>query len=86
MQIPEYRMSELDELKEIPLIKGKDKPWISDVADFTIKESPGGVDRTGPRRFLTVSANLYKKDLASASSEVRKIIHSLGPPSKGFDN
>jgi len=54
-------MSELEELKEIPLIKGKDRPVLLDVADFTIKESPGEYDRTGPRRFLTVSANLYKR-------------------------
>lgn len=84
VQIPEYRMNELDELKEVPLIKGKDRPVLSDVAEFTIKELPGEYDRTGPRRFLTVSANLYKKDLASASSEVRKIISSMGTPPKGL--
>jgi multidrug efflux pump subunit AcrB len=84
VQIPEYRMNALSELKEIPLIKGRDRPVLSDVANFTIKDSPGEYDRAGPRRFLTVSANLYKKDLSSASVEVQKIISSLGTPPKGL--
>jgi multidrug efflux pump subunit AcrB len=84
VQIPEYRMNALDELKEIPLIKGKDRPVLSEVAEFTVKETPGEYDRTGPRRFLTVSANLYKKDLAAASKEVQKVINSLGVPPKGL--
>jgi len=84
VQVPEYRMTDLDELKEIPLIRGKDRPVLADVADFTVTTSPGEFDRTGPRRFVTVSANLYKKDLASASRDIQKIINSLGTPPKGL--
>ena len=84
VQVPEYEMNTMNELKEIPLIQGKDRPVLSDVADFTIKEYPGEYDRVGPRRYLTVSANLYKKDLASASKAVQKIINSLGEPPKGL--
>jgi multidrug efflux pump subunit AcrB len=84
VQIPEYRMTDLDDLKEIPLIKGKDRPILADVADFTIKESPGEYDRSGPRRFLTVSANLNNMDLAGATNDVRKIINSLGILPKGL--
>ena len=84
VQVPEYRMTTLDQLKEIPLIRGKDRPILADVADFTIKESPGEYDRIGPRRYLTVSANLYKKDLAGATHDVQKIINSLGSPPKGL--
>jgi multidrug efflux pump subunit AcrB len=57
---------------------------LADVADFTVTTSPGEFDRTGPRRFVTVSANLYKKDLASASRDIQKIINSLGTPPKGL--
>lgn len=84
VQVPEHRMNALDDLKEIPLVKGRDRPVLSDVADFNIKFSPGEYDRVGPRRFLTVSANLYKKDLAGASTDVQKIINSLGTPPKGL--
>jgi multidrug efflux pump subunit AcrB len=84
VQVPEYRMDALDELKEIPLVRGKDRPILSDVADFSIKESPGEYDRAGPRRYLTVSANLYNKDLSGATSDVKKIVNSLGTPPKGL--
>jgi multidrug efflux pump subunit AcrB len=58
VQIPEYTMNTMDELKEIPLLKGQSTPTLADVADFKITYAPGEYDRTGPRRFLTVSANI----------------------------
>lgn len=38
----------------------------------------------GPRRFLTVSANLYKKDLGTATDDVQAVLKSLGNPPKGI--
>ncbi len=83
VEIPEYAMSTMDELKEIPLIKGQNRPILSDVADFKIVNAPGEYDRSGPRRFLTVNANLSNKDLGSATTEVQKIIKEMGQPAKG---
>ncbi len=83
VQIPEYAMSTMDELKEIPLIKGQNRPILSDVADFKIVNAAGEYDRSGPRRFLTVNANLFNKDLGSATNDVQKIINSMGQPAKG---
>src|SRR6185312_16394533 len=54
VQIPEYVMNTMDELKEIPLLKGRSTPTLADVADFKIIYQPGEYDRTGPRRFITV--------------------------------
>jgi multidrug efflux pump subunit AcrB len=84
VQVPEYSMNTMNELKEIPLIKGRSRPVLSDVATFSIKNIPGEYDRSGPRRFLTVSANLFKKDLGSATNDVQKTIASLGKPPKGL--
>jgi multidrug efflux pump subunit AcrB len=84
VQIPEYVMNTMDELKEIPLLKGKSSPTLADVADFKITYQPGEYDRTGPRRFLTVSANIYKKDLGTATSAVQGILKSIGAPPKGL--
>ena len=74
----------MDELKEIPLLKGHSSPSLADVADFKVLYEPGEYDRTGPRRFLTVSANIYKKDLGTATDEVQAIVKSLGTPPKGL--
>ncbi|MES2425570.1 MAG: efflux RND transporter permease subunit [Bacteroidota bacterium] len=84
VQIPEYTMNTMDELKEIPLLKGQSTPTLADVADFKITYAPGEYDRTGPRRFLTVSANIYKKDLGTATADVQKVIKGLGKPPKGL--
>ncbi len=84
VQIPEYVMNTMDELKEIPLLKGRSTPTLADVADFKVVYEPGEYDRTGPRRFLTVSANIHKMDLGTATSDVRKALASLGKPSAGL--
>jgi multidrug efflux pump subunit AcrB len=83
-QIPEYVMNNMDELKEIPLVKGKSSPTLADVATFKTTTAPGEYDRTGPRRFITVSANIYKKDLGSATTAVQEAVKSIGTPPKGL--
>src|ERR1700761_6743406 len=84
VQIPEYVMNSMDELKEIPLIKGQSSPTLADVATFKITTAAGEYDRTGPRRFITVSANIYKKDLGAATTDVQKAVKSIGTPPKGL--
>ena len=82
-QIPEYVMNSMSELKEIPLVKGQSSPTLADVATFKDTIAPGEYDRTGPRRYITVSANIYKKDLGTATSAVQKAVKSVGEPPKG---
>jgi multidrug efflux pump subunit AcrB len=84
VQIPEYTMNTMDELKEIPLLKGQSTPTLADVASFKLTYAPGEYDRSGPRRFLTVSANIYKKDLGTATADVEKVVKDLGTPPKGL--
>ncbi|MGZ3819938.1 MAG: efflux RND transporter permease subunit [Mucilaginibacter sp.] len=84
IQVPEYVMNTMDELKEIPLVKGQSSPTLADVATFKVDYTPGEYDREGPRRFLTVSANIYKKDLGAATTEVQNAVNSLGTPPKGL--
>jgi multidrug efflux pump subunit AcrB len=84
VQIPEYVMNTMDELKEIPLLKGQSAPTLADVADFKVNYAPGEYDRSGPRRFLTISANIYKMDLGTATADVQQALKSLGTPPKGI--
>jgi len=83
-QIPEFIMNTMHELEEIPLVKGQSSPTLADVAAFKVTTAPGEYDRTGPRRFITISANIYKKDLGTATAAVQKAVKSLGPPPKGL--
>ena len=46
--------------------------------------TPAEYDRTGPRRYITISANISKKDLGTATSDVQKVVKSLGTPPKGL--
>ena len=57
---------------------------LQDVATFSVDTTAGEYDRTGPRRFVTVSANLYKTDLQSGTDAVNKAIKSLGELPKGL--
>jgi multidrug efflux pump subunit AcrB len=84
VQIPEYSMNSLEQLRDIPLVPGKMRPVLSDAADISIDSLPGEYDRSGPRRFLTINANLYKKDLGSATTAVQKAIDEMGIPPKGL--
>ena len=84
VQVPEYLMNSFDQLQSTPLVKGSARPVLSDIADFSVDSLPGEYDRAGPRRFLTVSANIFKKDLGSATTEVQHAVASLGEPPRGM--
>lgn len=84
VQVPEYLMNSVQQLQAVSLVKGKERPVLSDIAQFTVDTLPGEYDRAGPRRFLTVSANIYKKDLGTATAAVEKAIADLGTPPRGL--
>lgn len=83
VQIPEYAMRNLAQLQEIPLVAGQPRPVLADVATFSVDTLPGEYSRTGPRRFVTVSANIHHQDLGNATRSVENAIASLGSAPKG---
>ncbi|MBC9933465.1 efflux RND transporter permease subunit [Chitinophaga qingshengii] len=84
VQVPEYSMTAINDLKEIPLVPGQPRPVLADVATFRTTEMPGEYDRAGPRRFVTVSANITGKDLGAATAAVQKVVADAGTPPKGL--
>lgn len=84
VQVPEYVMNNMDQLKEIPLVAGQSSPVLGDVATFKTIFVPGEYDRAGPRRYITISANIYKKDLGTATNDVQQAVNALGTPPKGL--
>ena len=84
VEIPEYQMNSLQQLREVPVTPGKMRPVLGDVADISIDSLPAEYDRSGPRRFVTINANIYKKDLGSATAAVQKAMDGLGAPPRGL--
>ena len=84
VQVPEYIMNSVEELQATPLVKGQARPVLSDVANLTVDSLPGEYDRSGPRRFVTISANIYHKDLGTATEAVKKAIAEAGAPPVGL--
>ena len=84
VQVPEYVMNSVQQLQSVSLIKGQPRPLLSDVAKIDVDTLTGEYDRSGPRRFVTVSANIYKKDLGTATTAVEKVIEGMGPTDNGL--
>jgi multidrug efflux pump subunit AcrB len=84
VEVQEYIMNSLEQLKSTSLVQGQPRPVLTDVATVQVDTLPGEYDRSGPRRFVTVSANMYKKDLASATAAIQKSIKEMGDPPAGL--
>jgi multidrug efflux pump subunit AcrB len=83
VQVPEYQMKSNSDIENIPLVQGQMRPTLGDVADIHSQKIPAQFDRVGPRRIVTVSANLYQKDLGAANKIVSEVIGKVGDPPKG---
>jgi multidrug efflux pump subunit AcrB len=83
VQIPEYQMQSVADLQDIPLVQGQLRPTLGDVADIIPDTVPAEYDRVGPRRIITVSANIHKKDLGTATADVAKALKQAGEPPIG---
>jgi multidrug efflux pump subunit AcrB len=84
VQVREYLMNSLEQLRATSLVKGQDRPMLEDVATIRVDTLPAEFDRSGPRRFVSVTANMYNKDLASATAAVQKAVKDLGDPPTGL--
>jgi multidrug efflux pump subunit AcrB len=77
-------MSTVDDIRNIPLRSGSLRPALNDVATFTEETAPGQYDRSGPNRLVTITANLHRIDLGTASAAVEKAIAGAGQPPRGM--
>ena len=84
VQIPEYEMKSVDDIRNIPLQSGSLHPTITDVASLSEETGPAQYDRSGPNRLVTITANLHKTDLGSAAKAVTKAIDDAGAPPRGM--
>ncbi|HEY8783367.1 MAG TPA: efflux RND transporter permease subunit [Mucilaginibacter sp.] len=84
VEIPEYQMANLNDIREIPVMADKPRPVLSDVANVTAGTTYGENDDIGAIPMLTVTASLNNKDLGTATDDVKKAIESLGKLPRGL--
>ncbi len=84
VEIPEYQMSSLNDIREIPVMTNQQRPVLSDVADIKEGVTNGEDDDIGAVPILTVTANLNNIDLGTATNDVQKTIGSLGKLPRGL--
>ncbi len=78
------KMASVNEMKEIPITPNQARPVLSDVADIKQDTTYGEDDNLGPLPMLTVTANLDKKDLGTATHDVDKALKDMGAPPRGM--
>ena len=84
VEIPENKMSSTNDISEIPILKNQSRPVLGDVATLKTGTTYGENDNIGVLPVLSVTANLYKKDLGHATQDVDAAIKSLGPMPRGL--
>lgn len=84
VQMPEYKMASLDDIRQIPVLSGQSRPVLGDVATIRQDTTYGENDNIGAVPTLSVTANIHKKDLGTATNDVNKAIKSLGKPPRGL--
>ncbi len=83
VEVPENQMTTVQDVSEIPVTPNQSRPVLGDVANITIDSIYGEDDNIGSMPQLSVTANLYKKDLGSATTDVNKAVQSIGELPRG---
>jgi multidrug efflux pump subunit AcrB len=84
VQIPENKMTDVQSMMEIPLLKNAARPVLGDVATITRDTTYGEADNLGALPTLSVTANTNNIDLGTATKDVNKAIASLGELPRGL--
>ena len=84
VEIPEYQMASVNDIKEIPITPNQPRPVLSDVATIKQDTTYGEDDNQGALPMLTVTANLNNKDLGTATDDVNKALKDMGDPPRGM--
>jgi len=84
VEVPENKMNSWDEMNEIPVLRNSLRPVLGDVATLKQDTTYGENDNLGALPYLSVTANLHKKDLGSATKDVNEALQSLGNLPRGL--
>jgi multidrug efflux pump subunit AcrB len=85
VQVPESKMTSINDIGEIPLLKNSSRPILHDIATITADSTYGENDNLGAMPVLSVTANLNDIDLGVAKADVQEVIASLGELPRGLN-
>jgi multidrug efflux pump subunit AcrB len=91
VQIPQRRMTSLEDVGNLPVLQHKPKDPEKKLKDVTLRNiseitegfAMGEYERYNMQRLITVRANIYGDDLAGAAQQVHRAIAELGTPPPG---
>jgi multidrug efflux pump subunit AcrB len=84
VEIPEYDMASINDIKEIPVLSNSPRPVLGDLADIKFDTIYGENDNLASLPVLSVTANINRKDLGTATADVEKAITALGELPRGL--
>ncbi|HEX6432530.1 MAG TPA: efflux RND transporter permease subunit [Niastella sp.] len=82
--VPENKMTSVANIGEIPILSNSPRPVLSDVATIQPDTTYGENDNVGAMPMLSVTANLNKMDLGTATKDIQKAVQSLGELPRGL--
>jgi len=77
VEYPQYKMNAISQLEMVPVNSETAQVYLRDVANWEKTFTPGEYDRLNQQRFITVTANIYNRDLGSVVKDVNKVINSF---------
>lgn len=77
VELPEYQMKSPEDLDQVQVSANNQNIFLRDVASLKKLNTVGEYDRLNQQRFITLSANLNKKDLGTAVKDVQTAISKL---------
>ena len=84
VEYPQLTMNAPEQIEQIPVGKnGTSTIYLRDIAELKKGASIGEYDRINQQRFITISANVFKKDLGNAIRDVNKAIKQSGELPQG---
>ncbi|MBF9144422.1 efflux RND transporter permease subunit [Hymenobacter properus] len=83
VQLPDDQLSQIQDLEALPVKPGQARPTVGEVASISARMMPGEIDRQGPYRLVSITANVQGRDLGTAAKAVRQAIKQAGEPPRG---
>ena len=83
VQIPQPRMTTLDDLRVVPVTAGDSPTMLGDLARIAPSTIVGEYDRFNGQRMVTLTANIAGTDLGRAGADVQAAVGRAGEPPRG---